>query len=67
MIKSFEKDGYQYYCRSINQGWSQWVRVNENGEEDWTGVFIDDKKIRRIDVISAFNDFDFRNLDEEML
>lgn len=60
MIKSFDKDGKHYYCKTEQNGWSQWACRHEDGLETWAKVSVPAYKLKRQDVIDAINAVDDR-------
>lgn len=55
MIKSFTKNGKFYFCKTEQNGWSQWACRHEDGLETFAGVHVPSHKIKRQDVIDAVN------------
>lgn len=53
MIKSFNKGGKFYYCKTEQNGWSQWACRHEDGLETWAKVSVPSYKLKRQDVIDA--------------
>ena len=56
MIKSFTKNGKNYYCKQVNWSWSQWACKHEDGLETWAAVYV--KNPTRQNVIDAINNVD---------
>ena len=56
MIKSFTKNGKFYFCKTEQNGWSQWACRHEDGLETWAKV--SKSKPTRQDVIDAINRVD---------
>ena len=63
MIKSFDKDGKHYYCKTEQCGWSQWACRHEDGLETWAGVHVPSSKLKRQDVIDAISRVDEQSED----
>ena len=64
MIKSFNKNGKYYYCKTYQNTWSQWVCRHEDGLETRALVNVASYKLKRQDVINAIDNVDNRFLNE---
>lgn len=58
MIKSFTKNGKFYFCKTEQNGWSQWACRHEDGLETWAAVYVSSHKLKRQDVIDAIERVD---------